>query len=39
LFFGQEFELTVRPFTEDADGTDVYAFGFRPTAPEEAAHA
>jgi uncharacterized OB-fold protein len=39
LFFDQEFELTIRPFTQDPDGTDVYAFGFRPTTAEKVAHA
>jgi uncharacterized protein len=39
LFFDQEFELTIRPFTQDPDGTDVYAFGFRPATAEEVTHA
>lgn len=38
LHFGQEFELTIRPFAQDPDGTDVYAFGYRPVQGEGAAH-
>ncbi len=38
LDFDQPFELVVRLFTQDPDGTDVYAFGFRP-ASEEMSHA
>jgi uncharacterized OB-fold protein len=42
LFFGQEFELTIRPFAEDPDGTQVYAFGHQPISQQEqekVAHA
>ena len=38
LHFGQEFELTIRPFAQDPDGTDVYAFGYRPATAEGVAH-
>ena len=39
LDFDQEFELTVRPFSQDPDGTDVYAFGFRPATKQEVTDA
>lgn len=39
LYFDQELELVIRPFTEDPDGSDVWTFGFRPAASEELADA
>jgi uncharacterized protein len=39
LSFGQEFELVIRPFRQDEDGTDVFAFGFRPALTAEVTNA